>query len=230
MFQCFSVSADLSCADGPPNLVVVRFPGQQGSWNAVTPKGTYIEIEGRVRVTGQWSEWLSWGSWSTSSFVNKQGETVLPGSAPPAKREDALAKVDPDELKVKGSPARAADRFQYRLTLHRAGARNSNLPKEGVSDLSRLDLDLDVPAYSQYQQDPKIAHSICSPTSMAMVMSYHGVHVFPEHAARGVLGHTVPMFGNWPFNTAFVGSRGFASYVDYMALSGRPRLYLAGRR
>ena len=183
------------------------------SWNAVTPPGSHIEIEGRVRVAGQWSAWLSWGRWSTSPFVNEEGETVLPGSASPARKEDGFASIEPDELKVKGSPEHLADRFQYRLTLHRAPraaggesrdaetsptvslvacsikntAPGQAIPKALAGpDLTHLDKDLDVPAYSQYQQDPKIAHSICSPTSMAMAMGYHGVHVTPEDAAWGV--------------------------------------------
>ena len=235
-----------------PEVETLPFDYMILSWNAVTPEGSYIEIAGRVRVSGQWSKWLPWGSWATSAFVNVTGETVMPGSAPKTEREDDLASVDPDELKVKGSPEQLADRFQYRLILYRTPIKTSEpsgeigrdetsprvslvacsiknsapgqaipriCPDEDAGTqvgLRNLDLDLDVPAYSQYRQDPKIANSICSPTSMAMAMTYHGVQVTPEDAAHGVRDHTVPMFGNWPFNTAFVGSRGFRSYVDYL--------------
>lgn len=224
-----------------PEIETLPFDYMILSWNGVTPEGSYIEIAGRVRVSGQWTKWLPWGSWATSAFANEAGETAMPGSAPKLDREDDLASVDPDELKVKGSTKQLADRFQYRLVLHRApdgctsprvslvacSIKNSSpgqaipkvYPDEDAGaevDLRNLNLDLDVPMYSQYQQDPTIAHSICSPTSMAMAMTFHGVPVLPEDAARGVRDHTVPMFGNWPFNTAYVGSRGFRSYVDYL--------------
>ncbi|MGE5578929.1 MAG: C39 family peptidase [Bacillota bacterium] len=237
------------------------------SWNATTPEGSYIEIAGRVRVAGRWSRWLPWGSWATSDFVNAAGQLVKPGSAPKDEREDDLVAVEPDELRVKGSPEDTATAFQYRLVLHRApggsgqdgcdhaeGERSAavgacggspsvslvacsiknSIPGQAIpkvweaaagvgtagdgghSRFIYLDKDLDVQQYSQYQQDPKIAHSICSPTSMAMAMTYHGVPTLPEEAAWAVRDNTVPMFGNWPFNTAFVGSRGFRSYVDYL--------------
>lgn len=92
------------------------------SWNADTPEGTYIEIEGRVYagVAGkrQWSGWLSWGNWSTTTFAAEDGKVTLPGSAPAAKAEDSIAKISTDELFVRGSAGETADRFQYRLTLH----------------------------------------------------------------------------------------------------------------
>lgn len=247
-----------------PEVETAPFDYMVLSWNAVTPEGSYIEIQGRVRVAGQWSTWLPWGSWATSDFVNVEGQLVKPGSAPKDKREDGLGAVEPDELRVKSSPENLATAFQYRLVLHRAplspepggygqcagsaagvcagspvvslvacSIKNSvpgqAIPKVleatggvgfagdgGQTRSTHLDMDLDVPQYSQYQQDPKIAHYICSPTSMAMAMTYYGVPTHPEEAAWGVRDNTVPMFGNWPFNTAFVGSRGFRSYVDYL--------------
>ena len=39
--------------------------------------------------------------------------------------------------------------------------------------ISQLDKDLDVP-YSQQVRYAKIGKSICSPTSIAMVLGYHG--------------------------------------------------------
>ncbi len=92
------------------------------SWNADTPKGTYIEIEGRVYAgpgdNRQWSNWLSWGCWSTSEFTDETGKVRLAGSASGSKAGDAIASVDTDELYVKGNSGETADRFQYRVTLH----------------------------------------------------------------------------------------------------------------
>lgn len=209
------------------------------SWNADTPDGTHIEIDGRVRVGGRWSSWLSWGKWSTSAFLDGDGRLALPGSAPAAETDDPLAKLATDELQVKGAAGEAADAFQYRLTLHslQGGAsdggprvrlvactlRNTlpgrDIPKEyppDAPDLSHLEVDLDVPAYSQYRRDPRIGGSICSPTCMAMVLAYRGIDISPEQAAWGVNDYTVPMFGNWPFNTAFAASYGLVAYVEYL--------------
>lgn len=208
------------------------------SWNADTPKGTYIEIEGRVHAgtegNRKWSNWLSWGYWSASAFTGPDGKTMLPGSAPAAKAEDAVAKVDIDELYVRGSAGETADRFQFRVTLHGAegsapkvylvaGTIRNSLKGQAIAkavqpgdpDLAKLDKDLDVPAYSQYLRQTSISGSICSPTSVAMALGYFGVDVSPEEAAWGVNDYEGDMFGNWPFNTAYASAHGLTAYVEY---------------
>jgi hypothetical protein len=214
------------------------------SWNADTPKGTHIEVEGRVHAgtegARKWSSWLSWGAWSTHAFTGPDGKKTLSGSAPPSKAGDEVAKVATDELIVIGTSGETADKFQFRVILHgpdgEAGTEETN-PKvllmaatirntlEGQTiaaaydeegpDLIKLDKDLDVPAYSQMVRDPKIASSICSPTSVAMALAYHGVDMSPEQAAWGVNDYRAPMFGNWSFNVAFAAANGFTAYVQY---------------
>ncbi len=210
------------------------------SWNADTPEGTYIEIEGRVHAGAagkrQWSGWLSWGNWSTTAFTGEDGKRVLPGSAPAARAEDAIAKVATDELFVKGSAGETADKFQYRLTLHGVAAtkrtpnvllvagtirntlKGGTVAKPipaGSPDLSKLDKDLDIPVYSQYLRHSAISGSICSPTSVAMALGYYGVDVSPEQAAWGVNDYGDNIFGNWPFNTAYAAAHGVPAYVEY---------------
>ncbi len=73
--------------------------------------------------------------------------------------------------------------------------------------------------YSQMQRYMKIASSICSPTSVAMAVSYHGVDVSPDEMAWSVNDYGADMFGNWPFNTAAAASHGFMS----TSLCGAPK-------
>ncbi len=210
------------------------------SWGAVTPAGSYIEIHGRVRVGDRWSGWLSWGRWCAERFTGADGKLVGRGSASRAERDDELAWVDADELCLKAGAGGGARAFQYRLTLNApavgAGApggrpkvwlvactlRNTALgqgiPKTypGAASLSHLEVELDVPAYSQHLGDPKIADSICSPTCVSMVLAYYGVEVSPDEAAWAVRDYGKPMFGNWPFNTAYMAGQGLVAYVDYL--------------
>lgn len=210
------------------------------SWNADTPQTSHIEIQGRVRVKDEWTDWLSWGRWSTSAFtVNNR--RVLPGSGRDDETDNPLAMVSIDELIVKGQSGETANAFQYRVVLHVAENPRANegvtpkvrlvastlkntLPGQAIAkkypddaqDLTNFEKDLDVPCYSQMVRDYKIANSICSPTSVAMVLSYYGLDISPEEVAWDVHDHEAGIFGNWAFNVAAAASYGFVSYVDYV--------------
>ncbi len=218
------------------------------SWNADTPRGTYIEIEGRVYAgvgdNKEWSDWLPWGAWSTGPFIDETGKARLAGSAPSSKAGDAIAHVATDELYVKGSSGETADRFQYRVTLHgfeaaspkvalMASTIRNTLTGQAVSrvypdnppDLSKFDKDLDVPMYSQQQRYFKIAGSICSPTSVAMAVGYHGFDISPDEMAWNVNDYVGDMFGNWSFNVADAASQGMMAYVAYGDVKGDDSWY-----
>lgn len=195
------------------------------SWNAETPEGTSIEIEAQVRVEKEqnkrWSSWLSWGIWSTSC-----------GSSSAEASEDELAKVYTDVLKVKVADTESASAVRYRITLKTSKAdktpslnlvagtmRNTSADKDALtfnlSDVFNKEKILNVPRFSQMLRDPKIASVICSPTSITMILNYHGLNLVPEDTAAKVFDKVYDGYGNWPFNTAFAGSLGFESYVAY---------------
>ena len=199
------------------------------SWNSDTPAGTSIQVQARVALTanGQWSNWLTWGTWGTS----------LKSGSGTGLTDDPVAKVDVDTLVVKNG--QTAAKIQYRVILNSdrpgvtptvrlvSGAlRNTG---QGINkvfpdnpDLSNLSV-LDVPKLSQMIRDPAIADSICSPTSVAMVLNYYGTQLTPEQVAWGVYDNNYEDFGNWPFNTAFAGSLGYRAYVDYSTIDGLKR-------
>lgn len=199
------------------------------SWNSDTPAGTSIQIQARVALSsnGQWSDWLSWGTWGTS-IRSGSGTGVT---------DDAVAKVDVDTLVVKSG--QTASKIQYRIILNsdRAGvtptlrlvsgalrntAQGINKVYPDNPDLSNLSV-LDVPKLSQMVRDPAIADSICSPTSVSMVLNYYGTAIQPEQAAWGVYDYNYEDFGNWPFNTAYAASFGYRAYVDYSTIDGLKR-------
>ncbi|MBI5367702.1 MAG: peptidase C39 family protein [Planctomycetes bacterium] len=80
---------------------------------------------------------------------------------------------------------------------------------------------LDVPERSQCVEDPAIAGSICSPTSLAMVLQFWGIRLPTAEVARGVYDAQAKIYGNWPFNTAcaFEASGGLLS-ESYVARFG----------
>ena len=72
---------------------------------------------------------------------------------------------------------------------------------------------LDVPPRSQRIED-KDSGSICSPTSLSMVLEYDGCKKSTREVADGVFDHAAKMYGNWPFNTAYAHRvSGLETYV-----------------
>ncbi|HET6743142.1 MAG TPA: peptidase C39 family protein [Kribbella sp.] len=118
------------------------------------------------------------------------------------------------------------------------GAMASRLPsdkKVAASPLGGAEgMVLDVPTYSQethigqYPQWDGGGEAWCSATSTAMVLDYWGAGptaaetawVDPsysdpqvDHSARSVFDYSYDGAGNWPFNTAYAGSRGIDAFV-----------------
>jgi uncharacterized protein YvpB len=152
-----------------------------------------------------------------------------------------VAYVDTDTLVVKGSNGETANKIQYRVTLNTnadgvtpsvrliSGTIRNSLPGQGINkvftnnpDLSNLKV-LSVPQFSQMVRDPSIANSICSATSIAMILNYYGTRILPEESAWGVYDYKYDGFGNWPFNTAYASSFGYNAYVDYSTIEGLKR-------
>jgi uncharacterized protein YvpB len=149
---------------------------------------------------------------------------------------DDIAYVDTDTVTVKGE---TADKFSYRLTLmtedtnvtptvrlvtatFKNTQENREIARIHDDAISQDAIDsftgtLDVKPYSQMIRDPQFSSGICSAVSSCMTLDYKGVHILPEMAAMGVLDTYYDGYGNWPFNTAFIGSFGFESYVEYCA-------------
>lgn len=201
------------------------------SWNADTPKGTTIKVEAQVLVDNNgnqlWSGWLSFGTWCSEDVRYSASKT---------EDTNELAYIDTDTIKIKGLNGETANAIRYRVTLTTsdpkiaptlklvAGTTRKTEPSYDISDIypcsslpeiNNLNRELNVPRFSQMLRDPKIAGVICSPTSMTMILNYYGLNLVPEETAAGVYDTEYDGFGNWPFNTAFAGSKGFEAYVTY---------------
>lgn len=123
-------------------------------------------------------------------------------------------------------------------TVRFLGAVASALPDDATVPVSRFTLGreriLDVPAFSQekhsgeYPQWDNGGEAWCSPTSSSMVLAYwrRGPSrrelswVDPSYddpqvdfAARNCYDYVYEGCGNWPFNTAYTGSRGLEGFV-----------------
>lgn len=200
-----------------PVVQTVPFSSLIISWNVDTPPGTAIVIEAQVLVEKKWSEWFSWGVW---------GDKAASADNPVSR----VAQMDIDTLLLKGDKKATAIRYRLKLSSRDSRATPAvRLIALTIKDKDRIkaraalaevggafERDLPVPPYSQARSDPKIASRICSPTSVRMVMAYHGIRVTPEAAAWGSYDSKGDLFGNWPFNAAYAAKSGLTAYVAFL--------------
>lgn len=205
-----------------PELAVAGgFDWAVASWNAVTPCGTWVQVEARAKNGGAWTKWYNLGIWaegtdtiarhSVSGQKDKQGTVnidtlVLRKAATAVQLRATLFTTDLSRLPIVDLLAitTAMEKMDNVVLAPDSGAWGTTLP---VPQRSQMDY---LPAGSGW----------CSPTSTSMVLEYWAnVLIRPE------LNQPVPTVaglcydnnyggtGNWPFNTACAGAYGLEAYV-----------------
>jgi hypothetical protein len=191
------------------------------SWNADAPSGSYLKIEARGIYPDHATKFYSLGIWSPdSSAIERQSVRG---------QKDADGNVDTDTLILNKPGAKT----QMRVTL---GASEKNqkpiLKFLGLSFCDGKAQCLARPPFKaawgketaiieRSQNSYPDEKGWCSPTSVSMVLTHYA-----ETLKRPEMSLDVPQIvpavfdknwggtGNWPFNTAFIGSfKGMRSYV-----------------
>jgi hypothetical protein len=210
------------------------------SWNADTPSGTWIQIELRgVTDKGTATKWYVMGRWAYGddtifrTSVGGQGDADGYVSIDTFFAKDhPLVRYQLRATLYRASSATASPR------LRRIGAVASDAPNEKPSIPTALGgaegIVLKVPQFSQeihagqYPQYDGGGEAWCSPTSTSMVLAFW--HALPpatewswvdpayddpwvDNTARQVFDYHYDGAGNWPFNTAYAGSRGVDGFI-----------------
>lgn len=223
------------------------------SWSATSPRGTWLQVQVRVRTaagrTGSWDVLGRWASGRLQGF-----HRTSQGSQP-----DDIASVAVDTVRTD----KLARRWQLRLMLHRrvgngrtpvvasAGAVTST-PAPANAPTSRPGPGrgevVGVPGYSQmihrghYPRWGGGGQAWCSPTSVAMVLESWGSgptrrqyrwvpngHRNPwvDHAARMSYDHSYRSTGNWSFSAAYAGTFGLDAFVARLRSLRAAERYIA---
>lgn len=189
------------------------------SWNIEVPEGEGFVIELRVATwpEGDWSPWLLVGSW---------------GAAPsrPSVVEFDHGRIDVDLFRSD----RAFGAAQYRVAMsgdvhdwepriERVGlcfSDRRDVPYRALTWAIREEPPrtdwlrrLDVPFRSQRVEDASIQGRICSPTSVSMVLAYHGVEVPTATVAATAYDASHDIYGNWPNNVQAAFVHGLPGYI-----------------
>ena len=205
----------------PPVSSAKPFEQLIGSWNAVTPAGTWLEVRARLLQAPGWSPWYGLGVWASDG----QRHSV-------DGQRDERAAVDTDTLLA--APGLPASGYQLSVALNgsASGSPTVRLVKAATSSASKAEpgsawgVDVPVPQRSQMLAEYRElgfgggGEAWCSPTSTSMVMAYWAnvlnlpqLDVPVPTAAAGTYDYAYRGAGNWPFNTAFAGSYGLTAYV-----------------
>jgi hypothetical protein len=227
------------------------------SWNASTPRNTWLQVEMRGRTgAGATTPWFVLGRWAHGDQDIQR--TTVSG------QQDENGFVDVDTFVARSGITLSS--YRLRVTLYReagtratprltmVGAMTSAIPDRFTVPTSpsagAWGRELPVPRYSQnihvgeYPQYGGGGEAWCSPTSTEMVVEYWGrgpsradlAWVDPsyadpsvDHAARFTYDKDYDGTGNWPFNTAYAARFGLAAHVTRLSsLADVEKLILAG--
>lgn len=211
----------------PVYETTARFDTLAPSWNAVTPAGTWVQLEVRARSGGvSWTRWFNMGVWAS-------GTQSVERHSVNGQESDAW-RVSVDTLQSQGPVF--ADAYQYRLTLFTEEWGVSPRVRGvfvAVSDSCHHGEDLGVgeneglwgrelavSARSQMVHGEG-GEAWCSPASLSMVMAYWAGKTGDENlnqpvpsVAWGTYDHVYQGNGNWPFNAAYASSFGLVASVN----------------
>lgn len=200
-----------------------EFVSAVASWSALSGTDHTVELLVKVLVNGVWSDYLSYQPWGLGLQNKGKDQTS----------SNNVAKLDDDIIVINNGKASA---FQFKVVLRR---NNLTSPSPKVSlvcvtleipnyeypieaDLPDF-IDYDVPKLNQ-NIVPQIGNSICSPTSITMLLKYKG-HSFIQYdedeyehryIANLAKDYGNNIFGNWVYNTVTASAFGHDAYVKRM--------------
>jgi hypothetical protein len=191
------------------------------SWIVDTPADTGVRFEVRARDarSGEWTPWLYAGFWGRTTFHPER----------PVWFEGGYVNVD---ILILMNPA---DAYQIQAHLESYHLPGENLPRvrriavvhSGVVEDEALRAevmdhvtiegewarDLGVPYLQQQSLGPPIGTSVCSPTSVTMVLRHWGIDEPLLDNAMAIYDPEFNLFGNWNRAVARAGELGLDGWL-----------------
>lgn len=203
------------------------------SWNATTPAGTFVAVQVRARTTdGRVTSWQNFGRWTTANKPTFRRSSGSQADGLSTVATDTLRAVTGVSFASYRLKVRVYRRAGSTVTpaVDSMGAVASQLASVVPSTSAPLlgAKTLPVPSYSQmthrgqYPEYGGGGQAWCSPTSLSMVLAYYGVKPtaaeyawvddsyadpWVDEVARRVYDFAYDGAGNWPYNTAYAGTR-----------------------
>lgn len=184
-----------------------------GTWNAAIYDGTSVEVFARAYKDGAWDEWFSWGEYGMSILrgsVASSTDEYIPGGTIAKAQFRAVLRRDSASL---SSPV--LRQLTYSVKGVNADDITPTYAETPVADLPASMYNAS-PAYAQGIRDPEIGGSICSPSTITVMLNARNrqLDLLPEELALSVQDFKYG-FGNWAFCTSAAGLYGYEAYVQY---------------
>jgi hypothetical protein len=190
-----------------PVIEIPEFTEITPSWNSKTSKDGFIELFIRIRIGENWTSFISYGKWSSDGY--NVGITENQSSE--------LVKVTEDRIIVNDD--KFADAVQLKTILYGNEPKlkligfSTNSKEEEKLSGNYLKVIEGVTEISQLASGHKDCSSICSPTSLTMVLNYYKIPANLNDVAKGTFDTGSKRYGNWPQNVAYAGEQGLRAYT-----------------
>lgn len=126
---------------------------------------------------------------------------------------DRIARIDTDVLKASAEIAAVVVHANVPLDFVSISTRQHDQPRKKHAIVEG---EIDVPERSQRLAGIPESKNWCSPTSLSMVLEYHGERRPIDQIVAGVKDARYDGTGNWVFNAAFAGNAGLFGAVAYL--------------
>lgn len=219
----------------------IKFNQLTCSWNIDVPAGTGFRVALRVgrRFDGFWSPWLVVGEGGTARSPAKSVTSFDAGQIDvdyfrSAERYDraayrvfAVGEADAARAKsvrIRGMALCASDSTGLPDSWTPAATPPPSAPSSAW--MRRLP----VPFRSQKTERPDLAGRICSPTSLAMVLEYYGIHRTTQEVADACYDPVHQIYGNWPRNIQAAYELGVHSFLTQFTSWSEVEQHIAASR
>lgn len=206
-----------------------EFTHMVATWNAFIYEGGSVEIWGRAEFGETWTDWLTWGEFTPyarrgtvkdkkcdTAYVDQDTFVLKNGEQAHHVQLRAVLRVDPS-----AEDARSPELRRICMTFA-GGTTLAEYAEEPLEELPEKAL-CPAPGISQEIRYSSIADSICSPTTMTVMMlsretdpqSQRYTALLPEMYALMTEDNAEDIFGSWSFTCSGAGLFGYECYAQY---------------
>lgn len=211
MYQKKFTTKELQDATGKHDFMFVKqelpeFTQLMYSWNAFRPTEGhftfYVQVRDAKRQTwGSWHKMAEWGAGVQRSFASTTQKEVQYLNV----RLEAKSGHEADAFKIRVQASKGADLSQFKSFA--VSLSNFHKFKQSCVDHALCTLKsthvMNVPKQSQFRVPYQRNDSICSPTSVGMLIgSLTDKRIDYCKLVRGAFDHGLNIHGSWPFNMA----------------------------